>query len=597
MAGRYRLRSVLGSGSMGTVWSAYDEFLHRQVAVKEVRLPPDVAASQADELRERTLREARAIAVLSNPNVIVLHDVVRERGEPYVVMELLPSHSLAELLRDHHRLSVAQAVVVADAVASALDAAHNAGITHRDVKPGNVLVAADGRIKLTDFGIARNVSEVTMTHTGMMLGSPAFIAPEVASGGAVTYAADLWGLGATLFAATEGRPPYDANGDPLETVTSVVHGKVPPPSRGPLAPLIRGLMAKEPSARMSISEVRRRLYPLLPKPGQRVFTEDMFRSGRRGRHELSETREIPQMPIAPPEPPGGGALAADPGPLPFGSQRDTASPPAKPAKAAEPGAEAPTAVTPAAAEGPANTPPPATGTASATPATESVPVTPAPKQVGGKRIAVLAVSLALLFLVCAAGGFALTRVLAGQPLGPPSGGGDRPAAAPATAQELVPQEGDASNLRGAKGGLFSVDVPSDWIRFVHQQPASTLPTSTQVRFVSPDGTKVLGVERFANFAPGLAVDDYLGAVESYWPEGDFTLVRSERLDGKDGVLVNYRTADRADGERVSNRTTVAEAFISGTSLWVVSVTVPVEQESLGRSELFDRIVPTFEMTD
>ena len=143
VAGRYRLRSVLGSGSMGTVWSAYDEFLHRPVAVKEVLLPPGVPASQADELRERTLREARAIAVLSHPNVIILHDVARENGEPFVVMELLPSRSLAHLLRDHGPLSVEQAAAVGNAVAAALEAAHAAGITHRDVKPGNVLVAAD----------------------------------------------------------------------------------------------------------------------------------------------------------------------------------------------------------------------------------------------------------------------------------------------------------------------------------------------------------------------------------------------------------------------------------------------------------------------
>lgn len=230
VAGRYRLRSVLGSGSMGTVWSAYDEFLHRPVAVKEVRLPPGVPPARVTELRERTLREARAIAVLSHPNVVILHDVVREHGDPYVVMELLPSRSLAGLLSQMGRLTVAQTAAVGEAVAAALEAAHTAGITHRDVKPGNVLVSDDGRIKLTDFGIARNVSEATMTHTGMMLGSPAFIAPEVATGGPVTYTADLWGLGATLFAASEGRPPYDADGDPLETVVSVVQGDVPRPS-------------------------------------------------------------------------------------------------------------------------------------------------------------------------------------------------------------------------------------------------------------------------------------------------------------------------------------------------------------------------------
>lgn len=559
MAGRYRLRSVLGSGAMGTVWSAYDEFLHRQVAVKEVRLPPGVSAAKADELRERTLREARAIAVLSHPSVIVLHDVVRENGDPYVVMELLPARSLAALLRGGRRLTVPQAVMVAHAVASALEAAHAAGITHRDVKPGNVLVAGDGRIKLTDFGIARNVSEVTMTHTGMMLGSPAFIAPEVASGGAVTYAADLWGLGATLFAATEGRPPYDADGDPLETVTRVVHGEVPAPSPGPLAPVVRGLMAKEPSARMSLSEVRRRVYPLLPKQGQPVFGPELFRErdGVAAGPEASVTRVIPQLPAVPRQPPEQsdvpaeqGALAAEPGPLPFALD-----------------AQAPAAAAPT---GGRNVP----------------------------RTVALVVATVLLFLLAAAGGFALTRALAGQSLGPPDEPEPAATAAPAQRQHLVAREGDATNLRGAKGGLFSVRVPESWTRFITQQPEGRLPTSTLVQFVSADGTQVLGVERFANYAPVLTVDDYVDVLSGNWPTGDFTLVQSDPLrDGRKGRLVSYRTAERGEGERAITRATVAEVFLSGSSLWVVGVTVPIEQEQLGRSRLFDRIVPTFQMTD
>ena len=173
---------------------------------------------EADELRERTLREARAIAVLSHPNVITLHDVAREQGEPFVVMEYMAARSLAQLLRAGGGLSTAQSALIGDAVAAALDAAHAAGITHRDVKPGNVLVASDGRMKLTDFGIARNVSERTMTRTGIMLGSPAYIAPEVASGGQVTPAADLWGLGATLFAVDRGPGAVRPDGPVLETV-------------------------------------------------------------------------------------------------------------------------------------------------------------------------------------------------------------------------------------------------------------------------------------------------------------------------------------------------------------------------------------------
>lgn len=408
VAGRYRLRSVLGSGSMGTVWSAYDEFLHRSVAVKEVRMPHGVPPARVTELRERTLREARAIAVLSHPNVVILHDVVLENDDPYVVMELLLSKSVAELLRQVGRLTVAQAAAVGESVAAALEAAHAAGITHRDVKPGNVLVSDDGRVKLTDFGIARNVSEATMTHTGMMLGSPAFIAPEVATGGPVTYTADLWGLGTTLFAATEGRPPYDADGDPLETVVSVVQGDVPRPSPGPLAPVIRGLMVKKPSERMSLPEVRRRLYPLLAQPRHTLFPAELFTESETGRarQEASVTRVIPRLP-APAGGRGGeddevssgagGALAADPGPLPFAADRPPAMSPDG------------HVVSSAAAREPAG----------AAPATAWSGMRFAPELIAGfvstmsERRGVLRAVATVVFLLAAGLGFALTRILAG----------------------------------------------------------------------------------------------------------------------------------------------------------------------------------------
>src|SRR5262249_32931914 len=177
-----------------------------RVAVKEVLAPPGMPAAEAGLLRERTLREARAIATLSHPHVVTLFDVVQQDGEPFVVMELLPSRTLAALIKEHGPLDAGGAALVANAVASALQSAHQAGITHRDVKPGNVLIGDDGRIKLTDFGISRNIAESSLTATGLTLGSPAFMAPEIASGGQVTPAADLWGLGATLFAALEGRP-------------------------------------------------------------------------------------------------------------------------------------------------------------------------------------------------------------------------------------------------------------------------------------------------------------------------------------------------------------------------------------------------------
>ncbi|WP_183779370.1 MULTISPECIES: serine/threonine-protein kinase [Prauserella salsuginis group] len=572
VAGRYRLDSVLGAGSMGTVWVAHDEFLQRQVALKEVHVPPGVPAEQLAELRERTLREARAIAALSHPNVVVLHDVVREGHDPYVVMELLPSRSLASILdSDRQRLTTAQAVTVAEAVAAALEAAHAAGITHRDVKPGNVLIADDGRIKLTDFGIARNVSEVTMTHTGMMLGSPAFIAPEVASGGAVTYAADLWGLGATLFAATEGRPPYDEGGDPLATVTEVVRGTPPTPSPGPLAVVIQGLMAKEPSARTPLAEVRRRLRPMLPPHREDVFPASLFDDTEAGGgHDPGATQIIPRLPAAQDAEPapettatdgsesgGSGELAADPGPLPF-------APSTGPSHAAE------------------------------------------PEPASRRRLVLISAAVIAVFLLAVAGGFLLVRTVSGQSLAPPAEGAqpERTAEGPesATPQPLQLRHGDATNMRGAKGGLFTVRVPSDWKRFVTQRPADTLPTSTHIQFVSADGARTLGVERFAG--EDLGAEQYVGRLRESWTGSDFTLVQQENIHDGEGLRITYRTAERGgrdedSGEdgRAINRSTTADVFPTSTGLWVVAVTVPVDQERLGRQHLFERIVPTFRQTD
>ncbi|MEJ2871129.1 protein kinase [Actinomycetospora sp. OC33-EN08] len=265
LVGRYRLDSELGRGAMGTVWSAYDEVLHRPVAVKEVRLSL-VPVSERAIVRERTLREARATAMLSHPNVVTLYDVVEVNAEPYVVMELLPSRSLASYIGERGTLTPSETAEIGSAVASALMTAHRAGITHRDVKPGNVLIGTDGQIKLTDFGIARNAAESSMTQTGTVLGSPPYIAPEVAMGRAVGPPADLWGLGATLYACLEGRPPYDA-GDPVSTVSAVVHGEVPRPSgHGPVQDVVRGLMVKDPTLRMPLPAVRRRLRPLMSDP-------------------------------------------------------------------------------------------------------------------------------------------------------------------------------------------------------------------------------------------------------------------------------------------------------------------------------------------
>ena len=272
IGGRYRLSALLGSGAMGTVWSGYDEVLQRRIAVKELKIPPGVPAREALDMRERIMREARALGGLSHPNIITVFDVVVVDDAPVVVLEMVPSRDLATMIAEHGALSEEQAAVIGFTTAGALRAAHRSGITHRDVKPGNVLVADDGRVKLTDFGIARNVADAPMTSAGLVLGSPAYIAPEVAAGQPVTPAADLWGLGATLFAAVEGRPPYDVQGDPVRTITEVVDGDVPKPrTTGPVADVIAALMVKDPAGRMALEDVRRRLRPLILDPDDPVY--------------------------------------------------------------------------------------------------------------------------------------------------------------------------------------------------------------------------------------------------------------------------------------------------------------------------------------
>jgi len=264
IGGRYRLEASVGRGGMGTVWEAYDETLRRRVAVKEVLLPAGIPADERAMLCERTLREARSAARLTHPSVVVIYDVVEEDDRPWIVMELLNALSLADLVRDHGPLPADQVASVGLQVLAALEAAHTAGILHRDVKPGNVLLAPDGRATLTDFGVARASGDSTLTSTGLLLGSPSYISPERARGGDPTPASDLWALGATLYAAVEGQAPFE-RGDPLPTLTAVV-GEPPDPMRlaGPLEPVLAGLLVKDVGYRWDAERTRSGLRAALP---------------------------------------------------------------------------------------------------------------------------------------------------------------------------------------------------------------------------------------------------------------------------------------------------------------------------------------------
>ncbi|MFI9159875.1 serine/threonine-protein kinase [Kitasatospora aureofaciens] len=256
LAGRYRLNGVLGRGGMGTVWRAEDEMLGRTVAVKELRMNASVEEEEKHRLIVRTLREAKATARIRHNSAVTVFDVVDEDDRPWIVMELVESRSLADVVREDGPLPPARAAEIALDVLGVLTAAHALGILHRDVKPSNVLIGEDGRVVLTDFGIASVEGDASITSTGMLVGAPSYISPERARGQKPGPPADLWSLGGTLYAMVEGRPPYD-RGSALATLTAVMTEELTTPANaGPLLPVIEGLLEKDPAKRLDASQTR-----------------------------------------------------------------------------------------------------------------------------------------------------------------------------------------------------------------------------------------------------------------------------------------------------------------------------------------------------
>ncbi|MBB5856562.1 serine/threonine-protein kinase [Amycolatopsis umgeniensis] len=253
VAGRYALLGELGRGGMGIVWRAQDQVIGRQVAIKELKFPD--GPEDASVLSERMLREVRAAGRLNDPAVVTVYDVVNEGGATYIVMELVEAPTLADLVRERGPMPAQQIAVVGERVLSALRAAHAAGIVHRDVKPANIMVAPDGRVKLTDFGIAHATDDPRLTTSGMIVGSPAFMAPERVEGRDAMPESDLWSLGTTLFFAAEGIVAFERS-----TTAATLHAimtEAPYLTRvqGPLAAAILGLLVTKPEARMSYDQV------------------------------------------------------------------------------------------------------------------------------------------------------------------------------------------------------------------------------------------------------------------------------------------------------------------------------------------------------
>ncbi|MGA5358838.1 serine/threonine-protein kinase [Streptomyces purpurascens] len=266
LAGRYRLGEVLGRGGMGTVWRAEDETLGRTVAVKELRFPTNIDQEEKRRLITRTLREAKAIARIRNNSAVTVFDVVQEDDRPWIVMELVEGKSLAEAIREDGLLEPKRAAEVGLAVLDVLRSAHREGILHRDVKPSNVLISEDGRVVLTDFGIAQVEGDPSITSTGMLVGAPSYISPERARGHKPGPAADLWSLGGLLYASVEGAPPYD-KGSAIATLTAVMTEPLEEPKNaGPLKDVIHGLLTKDPAKRLDDAGARAMLNSVIHAP-------------------------------------------------------------------------------------------------------------------------------------------------------------------------------------------------------------------------------------------------------------------------------------------------------------------------------------------
>jgi len=275
IANRYTLVALVGEGGMGRVWAARDELLGRDVAVKALIPPAGLSADEREDLRLRVIREARAIARIDHPNVVRVFDVLHEQGDPWIVMELIPSRSLFDVVNDDGPMAPEQVAEIGLAVLAGLRAAHAVDLLHRDIKPANVLLADNGRVVLTDFGLATAAGDSSMTVTGIVLGSPSYMAPERALDEPIGPAADLWSLGATLYAAVEGRPPYSKS-SPVATLAALAtEPPWPPAQAGALRPALDALLQKDPAQRADADTAERLLRAALsaepaPRPARRA---------------------------------------------------------------------------------------------------------------------------------------------------------------------------------------------------------------------------------------------------------------------------------------------------------------------------------------
>jgi eukaryotic-like serine/threonine-protein kinase len=484
VAGRYRLVESAGSGGMGRVWLATDEVLNRRVAVKEVVSPDALGPDEVRDMGARAVREARAAARLNHPNVVTVYDVVVGDTTPWIVMEYVPSRSLSQAVAEDGPMEPAAAARVGLAVLSALQAAHGVGVLHRDVKPGNVLMADDGRVVLTDFGVATILGDPSVTRSGLVFGSPSYLAPERLQENATIGApADLWSLGATLYFAVEGRPPYQRSG-PLATVAALASEDPDPMARaGPLVPVISRLLRRDPTRRPSAPTVYRLL---------------------RGVVEPSRRRGPARRP----------AMVVAPTSIPDEATARSQVPAATTARADVP--------TPAAA---ATTAPAEVPTRAAA-ATTARTVVPRPARSRPARVALALAVLAVLAVVAWTLARPETRPPASSPVGPAPPAGTAtvgaspptsspPTSAPPTAGFALPAGWRWYTDRTG----FKVAVPDDW---------SVSRRGTIVYFADPGGDRLLGIDQTDRPRPD-PVADWAGKESYRVARGDFPSYRRVRL--------------------------------------------------------------------
>lgn len=294
VAERYRLVEQIAAGGMGTVWEAWDDRLQRRVALKQLHPQPGLSPAEAKLAGDRVMREARITARLHHPHAVPVYDVVDFDGQPCLIMQYLPSKSLQELIKDRGLLGPADVARIGSEIAGALAAAHQVGIVHRDVKPANVLIDEEGSAKITDFGISHAVDDVTLTSTGMVTGTPAFLAPEVARGVESSPASDVFSLGSTLYAAIEGSPPFGTEENPMAMLHRVASGQIIAPRRtGPLTDALMQMLAVDPAARPTMKAVAGRLAA--------VHASILDPASGNPTHRIDPTQRMaPPPPVAPP---------------------------------------------------------------------------------------------------------------------------------------------------------------------------------------------------------------------------------------------------------------------------------------------------------